>query len=129
MSCRVAGAPYLTISPCFVPPQKPAVGIKTLSGRSVAADPLQSAQGWSDFAAGFAVGGLSGVAWGYICTQVRLPAFLRKCLASCCVSGTRHSPMSFMCCQTCRRYQIAAEARFDSAALSFHWVQILPYYS
>lgn len=46
------------------------VGVKTLSGRSVSPDPLQSADGWSSFAAGFAVGGLSGVAWGYICTQI-----------------------------------------------------------
>jgi hypothetical protein len=31
---------------------------------------------WNNFAAGFAVGGLSGVAWGYICTQVRCAARL-----------------------------------------------------
>lgn len=99
----------------------PKIGVKTLSGRSVARDPLQSAQGcvaaplpllqcnasaaascccfhlpppeyvptclrdnsptnatycffapcsWNDFTAGFTVGGLSGVAWGYICTQI-----------------------------------------------------------
>lgn len=50
--------------------ETPSVGVKTLSGRSVSPDPLQSAEGWSSFAAGFAVGGLSGVAWGYICTQI-----------------------------------------------------------
>lgn len=50
--------------------ESPAVGIKTLSGRSISPDPLQSADGWSKFAAGFAVGGLSGVAWGYVCTQI-----------------------------------------------------------
>ena len=27
---------------------------------------------WNNFTAGFAVGGLSGVAWAYICTQVSL---------------------------------------------------------
>jgi photosystem I subunit 11 len=48
----------------------PQVGVKTLSGRPIARDSLQSADGWSNFAAGFAVGGLSGVAWGYICTQI-----------------------------------------------------------
>jgi len=50
--------------------ESPSVGIKTLSGRSIAPDSLQSAEGWSSFGAGFAVGGLSGVAWGYICTQI-----------------------------------------------------------
>jgi len=48
----------------------PQVGVKTLSGRNIPRDPLQSSEGWSKFAAGFAVGGLSGVAWGYICTQI-----------------------------------------------------------
>ena len=46
------------------------VGVKTLTGRSVPRDPLQSAEGWNKFTAGFAVGGLSGAAWGYICTQL-----------------------------------------------------------
>lgn len=46
------------------------VGVKTLSGRSIPRDPLQSAEGWNKFTAGFAVGGLSGAAWGYICTQI-----------------------------------------------------------
>ena len=36
-------------------------------------------QGWNKFTAGFAVGGLSGAAWGYICTQVR------RVLAARCV--------------------------------------------
>ncbi|EFN51918.1 hypothetical protein CHLNCDRAFT_32796 [Chlorella variabilis] len=48
----------------------PQVGVKTLTGRSVPRDPLQSADGWNKFTAGFAVGGLSGAAWGYICTQI-----------------------------------------------------------
>ncbi|KAJ9533287.1 hypothetical protein QJQ45_026335 [Haematococcus lacustris] len=48
----------------------PPLGVKTLSGRSVPRDPLQTSQGWSEFTAGWAVGGLSGVAWAYICTQV-----------------------------------------------------------
>ena len=50
--------------------ETPAVGVKTLPGRSVAQDPLQSAEGWSNFSAGWAVGGLSGVAWAYVCTQI-----------------------------------------------------------
>lgn len=45
-------------------------GVKTLTGRSVAADPLQSADGWNKFAAGWTVGGLSGVAWCWILAQV-----------------------------------------------------------
>lgn len=48
----------------------PQVGVKTLSGRNIARDSLQSSEGWSKFAAGWAVGGLSGVAWGYVCTQI-----------------------------------------------------------
>lgn len=47
----------------------PAVGVKTLSGRNLSPDPLQSSDGWSKFAGGWAVGGLAGVAWGYILTQ------------------------------------------------------------
>ena len=47
----------------------PAIGVKTLSGRSVARDPLQSAEGWNGFTAGFTIGGLSGVAWAYAMTQ------------------------------------------------------------
>lgn len=48
----------------------PQVGVKTLSGRNIQRDPLQTAEGWGKFGAGFAVGGLSGVAWGYVCTQI-----------------------------------------------------------
>lgn len=47
----------------------PKIGVKTLSGRSVQRDPLQSAEGWNDFTAGFTVGALSGVGWAYACTQ------------------------------------------------------------
>lgn len=46
------------------------VGIKTLSGRSIAKDPLQSSEGWASFTSGWLVGGLSGVAWSYLLTQV-----------------------------------------------------------
>eukprot|EP00879_Flechtneria_rotunda_P000661 GHRR01000775.1.p1 GENE.GHRR01000775.1~~GHRR01000775.1.p1 ORF type:complete len:198 (+),score=44.23 GHRR01000775.1:110-703(+) len=48
----------------------PPLGVKTLSGRSIQRDPLQSAEGWNEFTAGFTVGALSGVAWAYICTQI-----------------------------------------------------------
>ena len=48
----------------------PAIGVKTLSGRDVRRDPLQSAEGWSNFTAGWLVGGLSGVAWAYVLTQI-----------------------------------------------------------
>lgn len=44
--------------------------MKTLTGRSVARDPLQTSEGWSQFTSGWLVGGLSGVAWAYILTQV-----------------------------------------------------------
>ncbi|MEW5308812.1 MAG: hypothetical protein WDW38_000743 [Sanguina aurantia] len=46
------------------------VGLKTLSGRAISRDPLQSAEGWSGFAAGWTVGGLSGAGFAYILTQV-----------------------------------------------------------
>ena len=46
------------------------VGVKTLSGRAISKDPLQSADGWASFTSGWLVGGLSGVAWSYILTQV-----------------------------------------------------------
>lgn len=45
------------------------LGVKTLTGRDVQKDPLQSAEGWNDFTAGFLVGGLSGVIWAFLCTQ------------------------------------------------------------
>ncbi|KAG2494532.1 hypothetical protein HYH03_007299 [Edaphochlamys debaryana] len=48
----------------------PKVGVKTLSGRSVARDPLFSADGWASFVAGFFLGGECGVAWAYVCTQI-----------------------------------------------------------
>ncbi|KAG1657335.1 hypothetical protein FOA52_003758 [Chlamydomonas sp. UWO 241] len=53
----------------------PAIGVKTLSGRSVQRDPLFTADGWNGFAAGWTVGGLSGVAWAYIMTQA-LPYYV-----------------------------------------------------
>lgn len=48
----------------------PTVGIKTLTGRVIQPDPLQSAEGWSKFTSGWLVGGLSGVAFAYILTQI-----------------------------------------------------------
>lgn len=53
---------------------EPPLGVKTLSGRDVPRDPLQSADGWNQFASGWLVGGLSGVAWCYLCT-VFLPYY------------------------------------------------------
>ncbi|KIY98480.1 Photosystem I reaction center subunit XI [Monoraphidium neglectum] len=49
---------------------QPPLGVKTLSGRAVQRDSLQTAEGWSGFTAGWLVGGLSGVAWAYILTQI-----------------------------------------------------------
>jgi photosystem I subunit 11 len=46
------------------------VGLKTLSGRTISKDPLQSTEGWASFTSGWLVGGLSGVAWSYVLTQV-----------------------------------------------------------
>ena len=45
------------------------VGVKTLTGRKVSRDPLKTSEGWGQFASGWLVGGLSGVAWAYILTQ------------------------------------------------------------
>merc|ERR1719324_1871720 len=45
------------------------IGIKTLSGREIARDKLQTSEGWSNFASGWVFGGLSGVAYCYLCTQ------------------------------------------------------------
>ena len=42
----------------------------TCTGRQVQRDPLQSSEGWQNFTAGWAVGGLSGVFWSYILTQI-----------------------------------------------------------
>lgn len=50
--------------------ETPTVGVKTLSGRELQPDDLQTAEGWSKFTAGWLVGGLSGVAWAYVCTQI-----------------------------------------------------------
>ena len=46
------------------------IGVKTLSGRDVGRDPVQSEDGWAKFTSGWLVGGLSGVAWSYFLTQV-----------------------------------------------------------
>jgi photosystem I subunit 11 len=46
------------------------VGVKTLTGRAVARDPLQTSEGWAQFSSGWLVGGLSGVAWAYVLTQI-----------------------------------------------------------
>lgn len=43
--------------------QPEVVGVKTLTGRSVARDPLQTSEGWAQFSSGWLVGGLSGVAF------------------------------------------------------------------
>ena len=45
------------------------LGRKTLSGRDLKDDPLQSSEGWAGFTSGWLFGGLSGVAWAYILTQ------------------------------------------------------------
>eukprot|EP00877_Chromochloris_zofingiensis_P012282 jgi/Chrzof1/7307/Cz02g18180.t1_PSAL[v5.2] len=50
--------------------QSAPLGKKTLSGRSLQQDPLQTSEGWSKFTGGFTVGALSGVAWCYILTQI-----------------------------------------------------------
>jgi photosystem I subunit 11 len=50
--------------------QPPVVGVKTLTGRSIAQDPLQTSEGWAQFTSGWLVGGLSGAAWAYILTQI-----------------------------------------------------------
>lgn len=43
---------------------------KTLSGRPLEKDELQTSDGWAGFTAGWLVGGLSGCAWAYLLTQV-----------------------------------------------------------
>lgn len=63
---------------------KPTLGVKTLSGRSIQRDSLQSADGWSGFTAGWLVGGLGGVAWAYVCTQVRGGRGRAGCLLFAC---------------------------------------------
>eukprot|EP00892_Ulva_mutabilis_P002390 jgi/Ulvmu1/12151/UM085_0015.1 len=42
---------------------------KTLSGRDLPADELQSSDGWAGFTSGWLIGGLAGVGWAYACTQ------------------------------------------------------------
>merc|ERR1719378_169129 len=49
--------------------RKEVIGIKTLSGREIERDELQTSAGWEDFTSGWVVGGLSGVAYCYLCTQ------------------------------------------------------------
>merc|ERR1712072_1425619 len=49
--------------------RKESVSVKTLSGRDIGRDELQSSAGWADFTSGWLVGGLSGVAYCYLCTQ------------------------------------------------------------
>merc|ERR1719293_626127 len=49
--------------------RKEVIGIKTLSGREIERDELQTSAGWEDFTSGWLVGGLSGVAYCYLCTQ------------------------------------------------------------
>merc|ERR1711976_738139 len=49
--------------------RKETIGVKTLSGREIERDELQTSAGWEDFTSGWVVGGLSGVAYCYLCTQ------------------------------------------------------------
>ncbi len=48
------------------------ITVRMCAGREVQRDPLQSSDGWQKFTAGWVVGGLSGVAWGYVLTQVSI---------------------------------------------------------
>jgi photosystem I subunit 11 len=66
--------------------QPTVVGVKTLTGRSIAQDPLQTAEGWAQFSSGWLVGGLSGVAWAYILTQSASLARARP-RAACATAG------------------------------------------
>merc|ERR1719498_1145427 len=50
--------------------RKETVGVKTLSGRLIAPDELQTSDGWASFTSGWLVGGLLGVAYCYLCTQL-----------------------------------------------------------
>merc|ERR1712070_707569 len=43
---------------------------KTLSGRNIPVDEWQTATCWGEFTSGWLVGGLSGVLYCYICTQI-----------------------------------------------------------
>merc|ERR1712113_371465 len=49
--------------------RKEVIGVKTLSGREITRDELQTSSGWEEFTSGWVVGGLSGVAYCYLCTQ------------------------------------------------------------
>merc|ERR1712078_810452 len=49
--------------------RKETVGLKTLRGREITRDALQTRAGWANFASGWLVGGLSAVAYCYLCTQ------------------------------------------------------------
>merc|ERR1719378_944174 len=49
--------------------RKESVGVKTLSGRQITPDELQTSDGWANFTSGWLVGGLLGVAYCYLCTQ------------------------------------------------------------
>merc|ERR1712216_1120127 len=49
--------------------RKESVSVKTLSGRDIARDELQTSTGWANFTSGWLVGGLSGVAYCYLTTQ------------------------------------------------------------
>merc|ERR1712224_1022197 len=46
--------------------RKETVGVKTLSGRLIIPDELQTSDGWANFTSGWLVGGLSGVAYCYL---------------------------------------------------------------
>jgi photosystem I subunit XI len=75
--CASAAGLVLILTAClaaygavtFQGAQSGGLGVKTLSGRTVPRDPLQSSAGWSNFTAGWLVGGLAGVAWAYFLTQ------------------------------------------------------------
>merc|ERR1711862_147245 len=47
--------------------RKDTIGIKTLSGREISRDSLQTSEGWNNFASGWVFGGLSGVIYCYLC--------------------------------------------------------------
>lgn len=76
IGCLSAGGLVLILTLCLTiygaatfQTDSSAVGSKTLTGRDLAADQLQTSEGWSGFSAGWLVGGLSGVAWAYLLTQ------------------------------------------------------------
>jgi hypothetical protein len=57
--------------------------------------PYSSLHSWGNFTAGFLVGGLSGVAWGYVCTQI-LPCESAHVL-TCLDLQPNHNPHSNPC--------------------------------